>query len=238
MPAGVPSSAAEAARDTLGGAQAVAEQLPEPLGAELLDAAREAFTHGLQLTAATSAAVAAALAILAAFLLRRVPASAQPPDPGSQPMVNGGEDLPGGDEAMLASADRPGDRRPSLSSYRVSASIAVSDMAQATEFYEAKLGLSGGEHPHDGSRVYACGGGTALHVYRSPTHAGAPTATLATWRVADLEAVVDQLRSQGVNFERYDAPQLAADDKGIHTLADGKVAWFKDADGNTFAVEQ
>ncbi|HET6917910.1 MAG TPA: hypothetical protein VFI46_00420 [Jiangellaceae bacterium] len=49
-------------------------------------------------------------------------------------------------------------------------------------------------------------------------------------------AVVDQLRSRGVTFERYDEPQLETDENGIHTHGDGKVAWFKDPDGNTFAA--
>jgi catechol 2,3-dioxygenase-like lactoylglutathione lyase family enzyme len=126
----------------------------------------------------------------------------------------------------------------SLSSYTVRTSIAVSDLAHATEFYEGKLGLSRvGDQP-DESRIYACGGGTSLHVYVSPAQAGKATATLATWYVADLEQVVDELSSKGVTFERYDEPLLKTDAKGIHELGDGRVAWFKDPDGNTFAVEQ
>jgi catechol 2,3-dioxygenase-like lactoylglutathione lyase family enzyme len=126
----------------------------------------------------------------------------------------------------------------SLSSYRVRPSIAVSDMAEATEFYEGKLGLSAAREQSDESRIYACGGGTSLHVYASPAHAGTATATLATWYVADLERVVDELNSSGVTFERYDDPALKSDERGIHELGDGRVAWFKDPDGNTFAVEQ
>jgi catechol 2,3-dioxygenase-like lactoylglutathione lyase family enzyme len=126
----------------------------------------------------------------------------------------------------------------SLSGYRVRASIAVSDIAQAAEFYEGKLGLSAVETQPDESRIYACGGDTSLHVYASPAHAGKATATLATWYVADLEQVVDELRARGVTFERYDDPSLGADEKGIHELDDGLVAWFKDSDGNTFALEQ
>jgi catechol 2,3-dioxygenase-like lactoylglutathione lyase family enzyme len=61
---------------------------------------------------------------------------------------------------------------------------------------------------------------------------------MATWIVSDLEEVVDALRSNGVIFERYDDPALTADEKGIHELGDGRVAWFKDPDGNTFALEQ
>jgi catechol 2,3-dioxygenase-like lactoylglutathione lyase family enzyme len=125
-----------------------------------------------------------------------------------------------------------------LSAYKVRASIAVSDIARAAEFYEGKLGLSPSEIQSDESRIYACGGDTSLHVYASPAHTGKSTATLATWYVPDLEQVVDELRSGGVGFEHYDDPGLSADDRGIHELDDGRVAWFRDPDGNTFALEQ
>jgi catechol 2,3-dioxygenase-like lactoylglutathione lyase family enzyme len=126
----------------------------------------------------------------------------------------------------------------SLSSYKVRTSIAVSDIARAAEFYEGRLGLRPGEVQSDESRIYACGGGTSLHVYESPTDAGGGSATLATWYVADLEQVVDELGSRGVTFERYDDPALKTDETGIYELDDGRVAWFKDPDGNTFAIEQ
>jgi MFS transporter, DHA2 family, multidrug resistance protein len=57
------------ARDTLGGAVAVAGQLPDRLGAALLEAARAAFTQGLQLAAAVSAAATLAFAVLVVVLL-------------------------------------------------------------------------------------------------------------------------------------------------------------------------
>jgi MFS transporter, DHA2 family, multidrug resistance protein len=72
IPPGVPPDTAEAARDTLGGAVAAAEQLPDPLAGELLDVAREAFTQGLQVAALSSAVIAAATAVMGAVLLRRV----------------------------------------------------------------------------------------------------------------------------------------------------------------------
>ena len=124
----------------------------------------------------------------------------------------------------------------SLSSYRLNPSIAVSDMARAQQFYEGQLGLSTVQAGADGSRVYASGGETSLHVYPSPAYAGGSTATLATWYVDDVEQVVDELSSRGVAFEHYEG--LTADDRGISPRAGGgKVAWFKDPDGNTFAVE-
>jgi catechol 2,3-dioxygenase-like lactoylglutathione lyase family enzyme len=129
-------------------------------------------------------------------------------------------------------------KRMSLSSYKVRTSIAVSDIARAAGFYEGKLGLSAAQDQPDDSRIYECGGDTSLHVYASPAHAGKALATLATWYVSDLEQVVDELGSNAVTFEHYDDPTLKTDEKGIHELGDGRVAWFKDPDGNTFAIEQ
>ena len=77
MPAGIPAEAAAVARDTLGGAMGVAAQQPGELGAALVDAAREAFVQGMQLTVALSAVVAAGGAVMATVLLRAVPAGAE-----------------------------------------------------------------------------------------------------------------------------------------------------------------
>jgi MFS transporter, DHA2 family, multidrug resistance protein len=87
LPAGVPSEAATIARDTLGGAVSVAAQLPDDAGAALLDAARAAFTQGMQLAVALSAVIAAGMAILAMVLLRAVPAPA-PAQTGEQPATS------------------------------------------------------------------------------------------------------------------------------------------------------
>jgi catechol 2,3-dioxygenase-like lactoylglutathione lyase family enzyme len=124
----------------------------------------------------------------------------------------------------------------SLSNYPVSAQVAVSDIVRAEQFYQGILGLRAEGDQHGGSRSYACGGGTYLYVYASPAHAGKATATLARWDVPDIEQVVDELRAKGVSFEQYEEP--VTDAKGIHDSGYGKVAWFKDPDGNTFAIEQ
>jgi catechol 2,3-dioxygenase-like lactoylglutathione lyase family enzyme len=126
----------------------------------------------------------------------------------------------------------------SLSDSKVGATIAVSDMTQAKEFYEGKLGLSPGPMDEPHGVVYECGGDTTLFVYHSPEHAGKATATLATWEVPDLEAIVDELTANGVVFERYDEP-MKTDEKGINSIDNGgKIAWFKDPEGNTIAVGQ
>jgi DHA2 family multidrug resistance protein-like MFS transporter len=72
MPMDVASTAAETARDTLGGAVAVAASLPDRTGAALLEAAREAFTEAVVLTAIVSAVLVAIAAIVTAAVLRNV----------------------------------------------------------------------------------------------------------------------------------------------------------------------
>jgi catechol 2,3-dioxygenase-like lactoylglutathione lyase family enzyme len=126
----------------------------------------------------------------------------------------------------------------SLGNAKVRTSIAVSDISEAAEFYERKLGLRPGAEQSDESRIYACGGDTSLHVYVSPTGASGATATLATWYVPDLDQVVDELASNGVIFDRYDDPVVKTNRKGIHEMDEGRVAWFKDPDGNAFAIEE
>ena len=91
-----------------------------------------------------------------------------------------------------------------LSSNRLNAFIAVTDMTRAEEFYEGKLGLPVVRTDADGSKVYASGGREALVVYPSPDHAGQSSATLVTWYVDDVEPVVDELTSNGVTFEQYE----------------------------------
>jgi catechol 2,3-dioxygenase-like lactoylglutathione lyase family enzyme len=125
-----------------------------------------------------------------------------------------------------------------LSSYRVVAGLAVSDMDRAREFYEGKLRLSVGTDSGD-NVAYRCGEGSVMHVYFSPGHAGKSAATLASWYVDGVEGIVDDLASKGVAFEYYDRGPIVTDDKGIATFDSGaKVAYFKDPDGNTLSIAQ
>ncbi|WP_344220562.1 MFS transporter [Kribbella sancticallisti] len=75
LPQGIPS----AARDTLGSAVAVAEQLPAPLAREVLELTRGAYTDGVQAAVLVSAGILAVLAVATATLLRR-PRRAGVPD--------------------------------------------------------------------------------------------------------------------------------------------------------------
>ncbi|MFE0130818.1 MFS transporter [Streptomyces sp. NPDC059037] len=72
LPDGLSGAASGAAGSTLTGAEAVARELPGPLGAQVIEPAREAFTGGLNLAAGVAAAVVAVLAVAAMVLLRHV----------------------------------------------------------------------------------------------------------------------------------------------------------------------
>jgi DHA2 family multidrug resistance protein-like MFS transporter len=72
VPAGVPPEAADAARDTLGGAVAVSDELPPSLAEDLLGTAREAFTTALQVSGAVSAVLALVTAAVAVIFVRGV----------------------------------------------------------------------------------------------------------------------------------------------------------------------
>ena len=127
-----------------------------------------------------------------------------------------------------------------LSEFPVRASVAVSDIGRAVAFYEGVLGLAALKSGPsaaipDGSRVYASGGGAALNVYQSTT-AGQSPATLATWYVDDIDKVVDELTAAGVHLVRYDELEHAANGT-TPRAGGGRIAWFHDPDGNTFAIE-
>jgi catechol 2,3-dioxygenase-like lactoylglutathione lyase family enzyme len=112
----------------------------------------------------------------------------------------------------------------------VAATLAVSDLDRARDFYENTLGLEvRSEIP--GAMLYSSGGAVVL-VYPSE-FAGTNKATAASWAVGDeFDALVDDLRSKGVTFEHYDLPDTELEGD-VHVMGGGfKSVWFKDPDGN------
>ncbi|MEU9073751.1 VOC family protein [Kitasatospora sp. NPDC004745] len=112
--------------------------------------------------------------------------------------------------------------------------IPAADLARAKAFYTDTLGLKlTEENPHE--LVFQCGG-TEVGLYETPS-AGQAAHTLASFKVADLDAEMEALRSRGVTFEDYDFPGLktvngVADDDGM------RAAWFKDSEGNILCVNE
>jgi MFS transporter, DHA2 family, multidrug resistance protein len=86
IPAGVPAGAASATRDSLAGATAAAQHLPDQVAAALLTPAREAFTAGMQAVAAISAVLLLGVAVLAATVFRHIqPIGAEPESADEMP---------------------------------------------------------------------------------------------------------------------------------------------------------
>jgi predicted enzyme related to lactoylglutathione lyase len=127
----------------------------------------------------------------------------------------------------------------SLSDYRVGTSIAVADLDGCRKFYEENVGLAVDEAFGDQMTRYSCGGDSTLTVYKSPDHAGKATGTVAGWEVPDLKAIMDEMRTTGVEFKSYDGTDgPPTDENDIFNHGSFQVAWFQDPEGNTFAINQ
>lgn len=70
IPGGVSTAAGQEARETLAGAYTTSQRMPEPLGAELWDAAASAFESGVMVTALIGAALVVLAGVIAAVTLR------------------------------------------------------------------------------------------------------------------------------------------------------------------------
>lgn len=78
LDAGLPAEAVRAARESIAGAHSAAAQLPVQVGADLLSAARDAFTAGLNVVAGISAALFLVLAVVTLMLFRHLPVVREP----------------------------------------------------------------------------------------------------------------------------------------------------------------
>ena len=116
----------------------------------------------------------------------------------------------------------------------IRAYIPASDVSRARKFYEQSVGLTPKEH-YAGGVIYECGG-TEVFLYPTP-NAGTSKASQAFWQVDDVEAEVAELKRRGVAFEEYNIPGIITKNS-VATGGGAKTAWFKDTEGNIFAVSQ
>ena len=112
----------------------------------------------------------------------------------------------------------------------------TTDAAEARAFYEGVLGLRLVADEKPFALVFDANG-TTLRV--TTVHELKPQQfTILGWRVADIEATVDRLTANGVEFNRYKGMN-DADPRGIWNSPSGaRVAWFKDPDGNVLSVTE
>ena len=116
----------------------------------------------------------------------------------------------------------------------VVATIPVTDLERAKEFYGKIVGLTFlWETPV--SVRFRCGSVSELSTFKRP-----PTATvhtLAHFEVDDIEAVVQDLAARGVEFLDYTEGPLTTTGH-IAQLGPARGAWFRDPDGNTLGLRQ
>jgi catechol 2,3-dioxygenase-like lactoylglutathione lyase family enzyme len=115
--------------------------------------------------------------------------------------------------------------------------FSVDDQAKAKAFYTQTLGLHVVEEG-GGLWIHLPGGGTTF-AYPKDNHQPA-TFTMLDFVVDDIDAAVDDLKSRGVSFERYEG--MEQDEKGIMRGISQNmgpdIAWFKDPAGNILAALQ
>jgi catechol 2,3-dioxygenase-like lactoylglutathione lyase family enzyme len=116
----------------------------------------------------------------------------------------------------------------------VVATVPVTDLARAKEFYGETIGLSFlWENPV--SVRFRCGPASELSIFKRPPVA--TEHTLAHFEVTDLQSVVDDLGARGVEFIDYAEGPLATTGH-IAQLGPARAAWFHDPDGNTLGLRQ
>lgn len=117
-----------------------------------------------------------------------------------------------------------------LRSAPVAAVLPSADLERSKEFFQNKLGLN--LRSGDGPLVFEAGDGTLLQVYYRPGGVK-PEHTVAAFRVTGIADVIQGLVDNGVTFEDYEG-------MANHIMASGqsRLAWFKDPDGNTLALDE
>jgi catechol 2,3-dioxygenase-like lactoylglutathione lyase family enzyme len=116
----------------------------------------------------------------------------------------------------------------------ISPVLLAKDLAAARHFYHDQLGLQILTESEE-SLVFRCAD-TELAVTKSTTGT-ADEQTQVSWRVKDLRAELDELRSRGVKVEDYDTPELTTQD-GIADIGFAWMAWIIDPGKNALAIMQ
>jgi catechol 2,3-dioxygenase-like lactoylglutathione lyase family enzyme len=111
--------------------------------------------------------------------------------------------------------------------------FAAGDLEKVREFYTKTLGLKVTEE-HGLLTLHLSGGNNVL-IYPKPNHVPA-TFTVLNFPVEDVDLAVDELSKRGVQFEKYNGPEIKTDEKGIMRGNGPTIAWFKDPAGNILSV--
>lgn len=116
----------------------------------------------------------------------------------------------------------------------VVATVPVTDLERAKDFYGGTLGLTLLWETPAAAR-FRCGDSSELSTFKRP--ATVTEHTLAHFEVADIEATVRDLEARGVAFIDYTEGPLMTTGH-IAQLGPARGAWFRDPDGNVLGLRQ
>lgn len=125
----------------------------------------------------------------------------------------------------------------SLHEFPVYAVLPCSDYERARGWYQGKLGLKPAVPEMPGNGWFQCADGTWF-ILTTSAHAGTAENTAAGFTVKGIETVMDQLRSNGVEFQEYDMGEIGKTVNGLFIMAPYKAAWFKDSEGNLLELSE
>lgn len=121
-----------------------------------------------------------------------------------------------------------------LASGKMVGFVTTKDYEKARAFYEGKLGFD--FVSLDQYALVMSVGGHKIRIAKAPNFTPVQ-GTVLGWEVEDIVSIATWLRDRGVALEKY--PFAQDRELGIWTTPiGGKVAWFKDPDGNILSVSQ
>ena len=120
-----------------------------------------------------------------------------------------------------------------LNTFPINGFVRISDPERSRRFYEQTLGLA---FDYENPYVMVFRSGNSQIIAQIVKEFAPVPATVLGWEVKDIENVVSTLLQSGVVFEKYEG--MDQDELGIWKSPAGKVAWFKDPDGNILSVSE
>jgi hypothetical protein len=122
----------------------------------------------------------------------------------------------------------------------ITPAVPAQDLSRAEAFYLEKVGLQSVKseflNASDGRVGVAIGDGASQLVIYPAEARSSGEFLQAVLQVADVRAVVEEMRGRGVAFEEYDTAETQTEN-GVARSPDGReAAWFKDSEGNLIGV--
>lgn len=122
--------------------------------------------------------------------------------------------------------------------------FSVDDISKARQFYGEILGLEIDEEPKPEMPILGLklGSGAKVVIYAKGSEHQPATYTILNFPVENIDKAISELEEKGIEFIKYDNPNLPQDEKGVlRGLSNNMgpdITWFKDPAGNVLSVLQ